>query len=473
MSIKSNQTSFIEFKMFQRTVHIKTFGCQMNERDTEIIEQLLLPLGFLPTPDIETADLVILNTCSVRAKAEQKVYSLLGQLRQHKSHNSNMMIGVAGCVAQQEKERIIQRMPHVDIVVGTQQIYKIPDMVRRLDAGEKRLGPEVGLDSKFNIPRFVPGARHERDDASPAPPAFKKFVTIMQGCNNFCSYCVVPMTRGRETSRSVADILEEVKTLISRGTKEITLLGQNVNSYGLTNPVADHPVNFPGLLRLVSSVPGLERLRFTTSNPKDLSDDLMRCFAELKNLCPQFHLPVQSGSDRILALMNRKYTVAQYLEKVAALRGYCPDIALGTDMIIGFPGETDEDFAGTMDLLETVRFDASFSFKYSGRPGTRASSFDNPVSEGVKSERLAQFQKRQDEISFERNGGYLNKVLDVMVDGYGKEGLLYGRSVKNHIVHFRPLSGSEPEPGDTIPVRITRAGQHSLTGDQIKQGEQS
>ncbi|MCL7488406.1 MAG: tRNA (N6-isopentenyl adenosine(37)-C2)-methylthiotransferase MiaB [Desulfobulbaceae bacterium] len=446
----------------------------MNERDSEIIEQLLFPLGFIPVADMQTADLVILNTCSVRAKAEQKVYSLLGQIRQYKSRNPGMLVAVAGCVAQQEKERIMQRMPHVNMVIGTRQIYKIPAMITRIDAGQTNLKPEVDLDDTMQVQPFLQVGRNgSQSSPSPAPGEYKKFVTIMQGCNNFCSYCVVPLTRGREVSRPVADILDEVRLLVEQGVKEITLLGQNVNSYGLTNPVADDPVNFAALLRLVSATPGLNRLRFTTSNPKDLSDDLMRCFAELENLCPQFHLPVQSGSNRILSLMNRKYTVEEYLQKVEALRRYRPDIALGTDMIIGFPGETEEDFAATMRLLETVRFHGSFSFKYSDRPGTRAASLGNPVNEEVKSERLSRFQDRQDEISLARNREYLDHILEVIVEGKGKKGLWQGRSSTNHIVHFSPVRSQEPHRGDAVMVRIDKAGQHSLAGTHIQEGDES
>ena len=435
----------------------------MNERDSEIIEQLLVPAGFLPISDINEADLILLNTCSIRAKAEQKVYSLLGQLRQYKFKNPGLLIGVAGCVAQQEGERIQQKMPHVDLVVGTQQLYRIQELVARLDQGQS-LGPSIGLDKGFRIPSLLEISPGSMTVPSPAPQEFKKFVTIMQGCNNYCSYCVVPYTRGRETSRPVADILEEVRALTSRGGCDITLLGQNVNSYGQTNSVADTPRTFADLLRQVAAVPGLKRLRFTTSNPKDLTDELMRCFAEIPILCPHFHLPVQSGSDRVLAGMNRKYTAGDYLELVATLRHYHSDLALTTDIIVGFPGETDEDFERTMELLEAVRFHGSFSFKYSDRPGTRSAAFDNKVSERVKSERLSRFQRRQDEISLERNIEYMDKILDVMVEGEGRNGLLQGRSAYNHIVHFPAVAEIELQPGDVIRVRIHKAGQHSLTG---------
>jgi tRNA-2-methylthio-N6-dimethylallyladenosine synthase len=449
--------------MKQRNLYIKTFGCQMNERDSEIIEQLLFPAGFLPVSDINDADLILLNTCSIRAKAEQKVYSLLGQLRQYKLNNPGLLIGVAGCVAQQEGERIQQKMPHVDLVVGTQQLYRIPDLIARLDLGQP-LKPSISLDNGFRIPSLREISPDSGPAPSPAPREFRKFVTIMQGCNNYCSYCVVPYTRGRETSRPVADIIEEVRLLSAKGVCDITLLGQNVNSYGQTNPVADKPVTFADLLRQVAATPGLKRLRFTTSNPKDLSDELMRCFAEIPILCPHFHLPVQSGSDRVLASMNRRYTIGDYLDKVVALRRYRPDLALSTDIIVGFPGETDEDFDQTMDLLEKVRFHSSFSFKYSDRPGTRSAAFDNKVSERVKSIRLTRFQQRQNEISLERNAEYLESIVEVMIEGYGKNGLIQGRSSANHIVHFPADTETRLLPGDLVRVLIQKTGQHSLTG---------
>jgi len=456
--------------MKQRKLHIKTFGCQMNVRDSEIIEQLLYPAGFIPVPDIDDADLILLNTCSIRAKAEQKVYSLLGQLKQYKLNNPELLIGVAGCVAQQEGERIQQKMPHVDLVVGTQQLYRIPELVARLDQGEM-LKPCIELDKAFRIPSLREISPKSEPPPFPSQLKFKKFVTIMHGCDNYCSYCVVPYTRGRETSRAVSDILEEVKTLAANGTCDLTLLGQNVNSYGQTNQVAETPVTFAGLLRQVAEVQGIKRLRFTTSNPKDLTDELMRCFAEIPILCPHFHLPVQSGSDRILAAMNRKYTAGDYLNKIAALRCYKPEMALSTDIIVGFPGETDEDFALTMDLLETVRFHASFSFKYSDRPGTRSASFDNKVSEQVKSDRLALFQQRQNEISLERNREYVHKIVAVMIEGKGENGLIQGRAATNHLVHFSASAGYDPHPGKIVRVLIQRAGQHSLAGTQIGGGK--
>jgi len=455
--------------MKRRNLYIKTFGCQMNERDSEIIAQLLHGSGFIPVHDMEAADLIVLNTCSIRAKAEQKVYSLLGQLRQYKLRNPGLLISVAGCVAQQEGEQIQRKMPHVDLVVGTQQLYRLPEMIRRLDNGAHHLKPAVDISATFAIPsmRELTGPDPEAGLPCPADGGVRKFVTIMQGCNNYCSYCVVPYTRGREISRPVADILDEVGMHATRGVREITLLGQNVNSYGQTDPVADRPVDFPALLHMVARTEGLRRLRFTTSNPKDLSDRLMRCFAEIDILCPNFHLPVQSGSDRILRRMNRKYTVADYLDKVRNLRRYCPDITLSTDIIVGFPGETDEDFEQTMQLLETVRFHSSFSFKYSDRPGTRSAAFGDKVAEQVKADRLSRFQTRQDRISLERNREYVGRIVEVMVEGAGKNNHLQGRTAGNHIVHFPGPPGSAFRPGDMVMVRINRAGQHSLAGTML------
>lgn len=438
----------------------------MNERDSEIMAQSLAGYGFVEGMDIAEADLVILNTCSIRAKAEQKVMSLLGYLRQIKQKRQNMKICVAGCVAQQEGVRIIEKMPHVDLVVGTQNIY---DIGMLLENGSSK-GSQVvtSLSNAYEIPRFLPELSLPASPATSDLPKqsvpFRKFVTIMQGCNNYCTYCVVPYTRGREISRKVKDIIDEVEVLVQSGVKEITLLGQNVNSYGKTNRV--HPAidtyDFARLLQDVAQIKGLTRLRFTTSNPKDLTDELMSCFQDIKILCPQFHLPVQSGSDRILAKMNRKYTIAQYMEKVDRLLAYCPDIALTTDVIVGFPGETEDDFEKTMALLEHVRFHGSFSFKYSDRPGTRASELVDKVDEKIKSARLARFQTRQDEISLERNREYVGKCKEVMIEDTTENGSR-GRTETNHIVHFAECLPYAP--GDIITARIIFAGQHSLKGE--------
>lgn len=428
------------------------------------MEQLLAQSGYIPVAEQTHADLVILNTCSIRAKAEQKVFSLLGALRKQKKQQPDLRIAVAGCVAQQEGEQIFRRMPHVDIVVGTQQLYQLPEMLDRLERQETSREISCDLDKEFTIPPFQKLLEETPSQAQSAE--FRKFVTIMQGCNNYCSYCVVPTTRGREISRPVADILEEVRLLIARGIKEITLLGQNVNSYGCTNPVAEKntekSTGFADLLKMVAEIPGVQRLRFTTSNPQDLSTELMQCFRDLPNLCPQFHLPVQAGSNAVLKKMQRKYTREVYLEKVAELHSCCPDIALCTDVIVGFPGETEADFEQTMDLLETVRFHGSFSFKYSDRPHTRSANFPDKVDEQVKGERLQRFQSRQDAVSLERNREFLGKTVEVMVESDSSSGT-QGRTGTNHIVHF--TSPTELLPGDLAQVTITHAGQHSLKGD--------
>ena len=457
--------------MLDKTFFIKTFGCQMNIRDTEIMAQSLSEDGYVECRSIDEASLIILNTCSIRAKAEQKVFSLLGSLRKNKNKNPELQICVAGCVAQQEGKRILERMPHVDLVIGTQYIYDLPRLLQKNSADKTA----INLADDYEIPRFIPTAKKgpsSVDLPSPAPEApfqFSRFVTIMQGCNNFCTYCVVPYTRGREVSRKVGDIIDEVQVLVESGVTEITLLGQNVNSYGKSNTVTDdnRPFDFAMLLHEVSSIQGLQRLRFTTSNPKDLSDELINCFGEIDTLCPQFHLPVQSGSDRILKRMNRKYRIERYLERVERLRRVCPPIALSTDVIVGFPGETEIDFEQTMDLLETVRFNSSFSFKYSDRPGTRAKNLDKKVPEDIKRKRLQRFQKRQDEISLEENRTYIGKKVKILVEQVS-EMTLMGRSNTNHIVH---IDGGNIcptiKPGDYQDVTITFAGQHALKAELI------
>lgn len=452
--------------MENKQFFIKTFGCQMNQRDSEIMAQSLSRFGYVEGMDIKDADLIILNTCSIRAKAEQKVMSLLGYLRKTKEKRPDMKICVAGCVAQQEGKSIIDRMPHVDLIIGTQNIYQIGEYLLAAEDGKHRVVTQ--MEDNYQIPRFLPNIPFSADsaDAEKAEFQFSRFVTIMQGCNNYCTYCVVPYTRGREVSRMAKDIVDEVTLLVQSGVKEITLLGQNVNSYGRTNEVCpdNSSYNFSKLLRQVSSIEGLERLRFTTSNPKDLTDELIACFKDVDNLCPQFHLPVQSGSDNVLKAMNRKYSIAQYLQQVEKLREYCPTIALSTDMIIGFPGETDEDFEATMELLEKVKFHGSFSFKYSDRPGTRSSEFDNKVDETIKSERLARFQSRQDEISLERNEEFVGQEKQIMVEAIYEDSVK-GRTATHHIVHVKGQVNTKV--GAMLKVKINFAGQHSLKAELI------
>lgn len=432
----------------------------MNERDSEIMAQFLAAHGYRESQEIGTADLIIINTCSIRAKAEQKVMSLLGMLRKEKKDRLALKICVAGCVAQQEGEQLLSRMPHVDFVIGTQNIYNIIELLEGHSGNKKVL---TAMSDTYDIPRFIPEFQLEKcDGALLGVQPFKKFVTIMQGCDNFCAYCIVPYTRGREISRNKDDIIDEINVLVEHGIQEVTLLGQNVNSYGLANTVTRNgtPYSFPLLLKDVAQS-GLKRLRFTTSHPKDLSDDLMECFQEIEILCHHIHLPVQAGSDSILKKMNRKYTITDYLHKVDYLRSSCPDIAITTDIIVGFPGETDRDFEQTMHLLEEVRFNGSFSFKYSDRPGTKSSGFMEKVTEKIKAERLCRFQTRQDEISLEKNSAFTDTSLAVMVESVNSEGF-QGRSVYNHVVHVQ--STSPYTPGDLVDVTISHAGPHSLQG---------
>jgi len=425
----------------------------MNDRDSEIMSQLMAKENFIPTEDMAHADAIIVNTCSIRGKAEQKAYSLLGALRRQKKENPDLLIAVTGCVAQQEGKKMLSRMPHVDLVVGPQNIYQLPEL---FEQAEKRIKGLVAtqLSKEFLIPPFLPtmerGLPH------------KRFVTIMQGCNNFCTYCIVPYTRGREVSRKRDEIIQEITHLVAGGVSEITLLGQNVNSYGNDQP-KEQRTTFSELLRLVAEIKGIQRLRFTTSNPKDLSEELMRCFADIDKLCPHFHLPVQSGSNNVLKKMNRKYTIESYLEKVDKLREYSPDIALTTDIIVGFPGEEEDDFQATMDLIEKVRYQSAFSFKYSSRPPAKSCEFEETVSEEDKAKRLAILQARQKEITMERHDEYIGQSLELMIEGKSKvDGQWCGRSKTNHTVNFE--SSDLFTPGQLVTVKITEACDNSLRG---------
>ena len=445
--------------------YIETFGCQMNERDSEIMGRMLADINYMPTADMKQADIIVINTCSIREKAEQKVYSLLGRLKELKKKKPSLIISVAGCVAQQEGERLQARMEHVDIVMGPQQIYKLPELVVETTQKSK---PQLAVDlsASFKIPRYSPPSPAEKRKKGvglETETPFKKFVTIMQGCNNFCTYCVVPYTRGRETSRSPEDIVAEISHLAEQGVKEVTLLGQNVNSYGKVSGGELQYIPFPELLKKVTAIDGIERVRFTTSHPKDLSAELIECFAGIGKLCPHFHLPVQSGSNHILKMMNRKYTIEQYLKKIESLQKVRQDIALTTDIIVGFPGEKDEDFHATLKLLEKVRFHSAFSFKYSDRPQTRSIYFDHKVDEHIKTERLRILQERQNDISLQRNREYEGSVQSVMVEGESKngDGQWSGRTITNIIVNFHAPALT---PGQAVKVKITEGLLHSLRG---------
>ena len=448
-----------------KSVNIHTLGCQMNVYDSEQIMRLLTPLGYYHEADPEKADLVILNTCSIRQKAADKAFSFLGRLKKHKEKEGNVIIGVGGCVAQQEGEDILKRAGYVDFVFGTDTVFKIGEIVKRAENGEKI------ADTAVDSLAAEPGSNSSLPDFD----TLSGFVSIMRGCDNFCTYCIVPFVRGREKSRAPEDIISEISRKADKGMKEVTLLGQNVNSYGIKENAPD----FSELLYMVADIKGIERIRFATSHPKDLSDSLVKCFAGIDKLCTHFHIPVQSGSDNILKKMNRRYTREHYLERIEALRNVCPDIELSTDIIVGFPGETDSDFEKTMSLINEVEYDSVFAFAYSDRPGTRAASFENKVDLQVKKERLNTLLERQNFITKKKNSEFEGKKIDILVETADiktdknniRTAVVNGRSFGNRIVHinedFSEYQRLESFCGEIKKVKIVRALGHSLKGEFV------
>ncbi len=431
-----------------KSFHIITFGCQMNEHDSERISGILQQQGYSAAPCPDNADMIILNTCSIREKAEQKFYSELGRLKGLKSANPDMKIAVAGCIAQQEGRELLSRAPYVDMIFGPSDIGRLSTLV------ETSLSRAVPLVDTTGDPDYerkqIPTARADK---------LKAWVSIMYGCNNYCTYCVVPYLRGRERSRHPDDIVQEVHVLALAGYKEITLLGQNVNSYGKG---LQNGVHFPELLKRIDEIPGIERIRFVTSHPRDLSDDLISAVRNLPKVCESLHLPVQSGSNRMLTAMNRRYTREDYLAKIARLRQAVPDIALTTDIIVGFPGEAEEDFEMTMRLLEDIRYDGIFAFKYSKRPGTAALKFPGHLSDRIKEQRLEQILALQKAISEQKNRDQIGTTKEILIDGYSKKGgMLTGRTRGNRAVN---VAADASLIGCLATVRITAAGANSLTG---------
>lgn len=443
--------------MAPRKFFIQTFGCQMNRYDSERLGHLLAGDGYERAESAEEADLIFLNTCSVREKPVQKVYSLLGRLREFKKKNPRLRIGVGGCVAQQEGAGLLDRFRELDFVLGTKELFRLKTVVRELE----RTGIRPAAVSMAD--RVDPYA------SLPLYPASRvaAFVSIMQGCDNYCAYCVVPYVRGREISRPSRDILEEIRFLAAGGVKEVTLLGQNVNSYG------EKPGGGPGFVRLLAEIealPGIRRIRFITSHPKDLSPELIGAFGRLSKLCEHIHLPLQSGSDRILERMNRGYTREAYWGKISALRRRCPDIAITTDLIVGFPGETDEDFAATREMAERVEFDDFYSFQYSDRPQTKASLFPDPVPAEIRQRRLSEIQALQRAITRKRNRRWVGREVEVLVEGRSKNSPAEstGRTRTRHAVNF---PGTEYAEGALVKMRITQAYAHSLRGAAVPEGE--
>ncbi len=420
----------------------------MNEHDTQRIFQLLYP-AYEPTDNRSDADLIPLNTCSIREKAENKVYSMAGRFRKLKKRKKDLILGIGGCVAQQEGERLLQKLPYVDIVFGPQTLYSLPSLLQAAEKGNRVCHTELAQD--FRIPILTT----QLPNAHP----FQRFITIMQGCDNFCSYCVVPYVRGREISRPMQDILTEVKEAVNHGIKEITLLGQNVNSYGKKNGSE----NFAQLLQEVADCE-VERLRFMTSHPKDLTEELMECFVKIPCLCEHLHLPVQSGSTRILKAMNRRYTREEYLAKIHRLRELCPEISLTTDVIVGFPGETQEDFEETLSLLQEVQYEQLFVFNYSPRPFTRAAQLPEQLPLELKTQRLTQIVELQHEISHKRHQRLVGKTVEVLVEGVSSKDTseMAGRTRDNHVVNFKAIGNLM---GQTVPITVTEAFCHSLRGE--------
>lgn len=432
-------------------VYIETYGCQMNEHDSERMLRLLEEVFYFETKEAKEADLILINTCSVREKPEHKVYSALGRFKKLKEEKGTI-IGVAGCVAQQEGERLLDRMPYLDMVIGTQAIPVLPGLVQKVETLGQRVC-EIGFDAEGEYLKTP----------LPQRPLFKvkSYVTIMQGCDRFCSFCIVPYVRGRERSLPSKEIIKEVKDLAEMGVKEVCLLGQNVNGYGKG---IGGELGFSELLHQINEVNGIERIRFTTSHPADISEELIQAFPKLNKLCEHIHLPFQSGSNRILKAMRRGYTRESYLEKIDRLKEICPSIALTADVIVGFPGEEERDFEETLELLQKVRFDDLFSFKYSPRKGTRAAQYEARVEEKVKQDRLSILQEIQKEITLQKNQALVGCVEEILVEGQSKQSDLdgTGRTRSNKIVNFQ---GDLGLVGKLIHVRITKAFPHSLRGE--------
>jgi len=430
---------------------IHTFGCQMNESDSARMAEILGTLGYGPTQEPDQADLILLNTCAIREKAEQKLFSALGRYREVKL-SRGALIGVAGCVAQQEKQKLTERVPYVDFVLGPDAIAKLPEILARVGEHE-RVVETAWMDSEeYVFPRADPeGARGK----------VTEFVTVMKGCNNVCAFCVVPRTRGREVSRSLPEVMREVDALAQVGVKEVTLLGQNVNSYA-------GGVEFAELLLRTAQVPGIERVRFTTSHPHDLSDALIDAFRKEPKIAPHFHLPVQSGSDTVLSRMRRDYTVETYMERLERLREARPGIVVTTDVIVGYPGETEADFELTMQLVERVRYDNIFSFIYSARPHTSAFRHEaewGVIPREVQLARLDRLQNRQKVISTELAQESLGTTVEVLVEGASRTraDLRMGRTPENRVVNF---AGDAPA-GSLVQVKVQGARNNALAGIQV------
>ena len=438
-----------------KTYKIMTFGCQMNENDSEKISGLLKNMGYTPEEDVNKAGVVILNTCSVRENADVRVFGNLGTFKSVKKVNPDLVLAVCGCMMQQPEivKKIKEKYPQVDLVFGTHNIHQFPQMLGNyLQRGERIF--EIWDDSSEIIEDLPVDRKYP----------FKSFETIMNGCNNFCTYCIVPYTRGREVSRQPEKIIEEVTRLADDGCLEVTLLGQNVNSYGNDLKTGYH---FADLLRDLNQIEKIKRIRFMTSHPKDLTDEVIEAIAQCDKVCPAIHLAIQSGSTRILKAMNRRYTKEQIIDLVAKVRSRIPDVAITTDIIVGFPGETEEDFQDTLEVMRACKFDSAFSFIYSIRTGTPAATMENQIPDEIKHDRLNRLLDVLRDISFGLNSKYEGRVLPVLVEEPSKNNSdrLSGRTETGKLVNFE---GSFDHIGEIVNVKITKAGSFSLTGIEIE-----
>ena len=456
MRLKEDNMRYAAEYGHTRRALTETYGCQQNENDTERIRGMLREAGFEFTDDSKQADVIIYNTCAVRENAEQKVFGRLGLLKPIKERRRNMVIGVCGCMVQQEHitEKIKKSHEHVDLVFGTHALYKMPELLWKAINSKKTV---IDIeDSKGAIAEDIPIMRED---------AKKAWVSVMYGCNNFCTYCIVPYVRGRERSRTPEAIIAEVKELVAAGCSEISLLGQNVNSYGKD---LDIDIDFADLMRMVNDIEGVERIRFMTSHPKDLSDKLIETMAECDKVCKQLHLPFQAGSNKILKQMNRGYTKEEYLEKIAKVKKAIPNISLSTDVIVGFPTETNEDFEETLDVLRKVEYDNIFSFIYSRREGTPAAKLDFVLTDEEIHKNFDRLLEVQNAISLKKNKEYVGRIERILVDGASKTNpdVLAGRCDSSKIVNFK---GDESLIGKYIDVRITEAHTWSLNGELVKE----
>ena len=436
-----------------KKLFVKTYGCQMNVYDSERMAEVLAGAGYVETDRPDDADMILLNTCHIREKAAEKVYSELGRFKGLKADNPGLKIAVAGCVAQAEGEEIVRRQPMVDLVVGPQSYHRLAELEARAGGGAKAVDTDFPEEDKFDRLANRPRARR-------APAAF---LTVQEGCDKFCAFCVVPYTRGAEVSRPVAAILAEARDLVERGVREITLLGQNVNAYHGAHDAGD--VGLAGLIRALADIDGLDRIRYTTSHPNDMDDDLIAAHRDCEKLMPYLHLPVQSGSDRILRAMNRKHDAQSYLRLVERIRAARPDLLLSGDFIVGFPGETEADFEATMDLVRAVGYGQAYSFKYSPRPGTPAADRAH-VDEAVKADRLARLQALLKEQQQAAQAAMVGQTVSVLFERAGRmEGQLVGKSEHLQAVH---VTGDGVQIGDIRKVRIIRSDPNSLAGELVR-----